>query len=1056
MGIVIILPLSTSGVIVKVKGDAAFVESEKSLVAEAENPQQQQQKEEGEGATNSGQQETQLEEAPQAAAEGDNQCEQKLKTSNGDTPTHEDLTKNKERTSENRGLSRLFSSFLKRPKSQVSEEEGKEVESAKEKGEGHKEIEFGASLDEEIILKAPIAAPEPELKTDPSLDLHSLSSAETQPAQEEHREDPDFQTEEGGGLEDCSKTEVKEESPESVAERELKASQKSIRRHRNMHCKVSLLDDTVYECVVEKHAKGQDLLKRVCEHLNLLEEDYFSLAIWDNATSKTWLDSAKEIKKQVRGVPWNFTFNVKFYPPDPAQLTEDITRYYLCLQLRQDIVAGRLPCSFATLALLGSYTIQSELGDYDPELHGADYVSDFKLAPNQTKELEEKVMELHKSYRSMTPAQADLEFLENAKKLSMYGVDLHKAKDLEGVDIILGVCSSGLLVYKDKLRINRFPWPKVLKISYKRSSFFIKIRPGEQEQYESTIGFKLPSYRAAKKLWKVCVEHHTFFRLTSTDTIPKSKFLALGSKFRYSGRTQAQTRQASALIDRPAPHFERTASKRASRSLDGAAAVDSADRSPRPTSAPAIAQSQAAEGSVPGAPVKKAVVSKTPKETVQVEVKKEEVPPEQPEPELTEVWKVEKTHIEVTVPTSNGDQIQDLDKSQEEIKKHHASISELKKNFMESVPEPQPSEWDKRLSTHSPFRTLNINGQIPTGEGVKKTSVLPSERKVGGPETQERALLVQDEEKIKRQERSTESALPQQENEEILPKNINGIRTQEVAAMTKGPSTNSDSEWEGPKHSITPSKSQMTTPLESPQNFDFGSLSISSKETEEKEQGATGYLDIKEMSRGPSGECVGVEEEASALKSSISPASSQLQLAEKKAESSEEHVIPGEPVGEQNGSFLDSRVGNQFPTLIRSFQPPLVKTQTVTISDTANAVKSEIPTKDVPIVHTETKTITYEAAQTDDSNGDLDPGVLLTAQTITSETTSSTTTTQITKTVKGGISETRIEKRIVITGDADIDHDQVLVQAIKEAKEQHPDMSVTKVVVHQETEISEE
>ncbi|XP_035881535.1 protein 4.1 isoform X17 [Phyllostomus discolor] len=829
--------------------------TEKSLVAEAENSQHQQQKEEGEGATNSGQRETQREEASQAAAEGEHPCEQKLKTSNGDTPTREDLTKNKERTSENRGLSRLFSSFLKRPKSQVSEEEGKEVEPAKEKGEGgQKEAEFATSLDEEIILKAPIAAPEPELKTDPSLDLHSLSSAETQPAQEEQREDPDFETKEEGGVEECSKTEAKEESPESKAEREIKASHKSIRRHRNMHCKISLLDDTVYECVVEKHAKGQDLLKRVCEHLNLLEEDYFGLAIWDNETSKTWLDSAKEIKKQVRGIPWNFTFNVKFYPPDPAQLTEDITRYYLCLQLRQDIVAGRLPCSFATLALLGSYTIQSELGDYDPELHGADYVSDFKLAPNQTKELEEKVMELHKSYRSMTPAQADLEFLENAKKLSMYGVDLHKAKDLEGVDIILGVCSSGLLVYKDKLRINRFPWPKVLKISYKRSSFFIKIRPGEQEQYESTIGFKLPSYRAAKKLWKVCVEHHTFFRLTSTDTIPKSKFLALGSKFRYSGRTQAQTRQASALIDRPAPHFERTASKRASRSLDGAA-VDSTDRSARPTSAPAIAQRQDVEGSVPGAPAKKTGASKEQEDTVEAEVEKEEVPPEPDESAAAEIWQKKRERLDgenIYIRHSNL-MLEDLEKSQEEIKKHHASISELKKNFMESVPEPRPSEWDKRLSTHSPFRSLNINGQIPTGEG-----------------------------------------------------------------------------------------------------------------------------------------------------------------------------------------------------------PPLVKTQTVTLSDTADAVKSEIPTKDVPIVHTETKTITYEAAQTEDSNGDLDPGVLLTAQTITSETTSSTTTTQITKTVKGGISETRIEKRIVITGDADIDHDQVLVQAIKEAKEQHPDMSVTKVVVHQETEISEE
>ncbi|XP_074790479.1 protein 4.1 isoform X19 [Natator depressus] len=839
--------------------------TEKSLVAETENPKQQQQKEE-EVAAETQKQEASLEEASEQASEGHNQTGQKQKASNGDTPTHEDQNKNKEGcTSESRGLSRLFSSFLKRPKSQVSEEEGKEVEIPQEKGEGgQKETDLGASPNEEILLKAPIAAPEPELRTDPSLDLHSLSSAETQPAQEDRREDQDpesrdLEIKEGDGVqEECSKAELKRESPETKTGQELKATQKSVRRHRNMYCKVSLLDDTIYECALDKHAKGQDLLRKVCEHLNLLEEDYFGLAIWDSPTSKTWLDSAKEIKKQVHGAPWNFTFNVKFYPPDPAQLTEDITRYYLCLQLRHDIVTGRLPCSFATLALLSSYTVQSELGDYDPELHSSDYVSEFKLAPNQTKELEEKVMELHKTYRSMTPAQADLEFLENAKKLSMYGVDLHQAKDLEGVDIILGVCSSGLLVYKDKLRINRFPWPKVLKISYKRSSFFIKIRPGEHEQYESTIGFKLPSYRAAKKLWKVCVEHHTFFRLTSPEALPKSKFLALGSKFRYSGRTQAQTRQASALIDRPAPQFERTASKRASRSLDGAVAVVTPDRSPRPTSAPAIAQRHVAESTPSAASDTKEIVavSKVEKEAVETEGKREEMLPEKAKMEPSEVAKKRSKKLDgenIYIRHSNL-MLEELDKTQEEIKKHHANISELKKNFMESVPESRPSEWDKRLSTHSPFRTFNVNGQVPTG-------------------------------------------------------------------------------------------------------------------------------------------------------------------------------VEG---------------------------PPLVKTQTVTISDVSNAVKSEIPTKEVPIVHTETKTITYEAAQTDDGNGDSDPGVLLTAQTITSETTSSTTTTQITKTVKGGISETRIEKRIVITGDADIDHDQVLVQAIKEAKEQHPDMSVTKVVVHQETEIAEE
>jgi erythrocyte membrane protein band 4.1 len=162
--------------------------------------------------------------------------------------------------------------------------------------------------------------------------------------------------------------------------------------------------------------------------------------------------------------------------------------------------------------MLGSYLAQSELGDYEPDEHGPNYLSDFRFAPNQTHELEEKVCELHKQHRGQTSAEAELLYLENAKKLAMYGVDLHPAKDSAGVDIMMGVCASGLLVYRDRLRINRFAWPKILKISYKRNNFYIKIRPGEFEQYESTIGFKLANHKAAKRLWKTCVEHHTFFR----------------------------------------------------------------------------------------------------------------------------------------------------------------------------------------------------------------------------------------------------------------------------------------------------------------------------------------------------------------------------------------------------------------------------------------------------------------------------------------------------------------------------------------------------------------
>ncbi|KAM6927887.1 uncharacterized protein FYW49_004067 [Xenentodon cancila] len=360
-------------------------------------------------------------------------------------------------------------------------------------------------------------------------------------------------------------------SEKTSPNKNLKSPQKGSKRLKTIPFKVTLLDSSDFEGEIEKHSKGQIMMDMVCGHLNLLEKDYFGLTFADTESQKNWLDPSKEIKKQMRNSPWQCAFAVKFYPPDPSQLIEDITRYYLCLQLRDDILSGRLPCSFVTHALLGSYTIQAELGDYDQDDHGSDYVSDFRFAPNQTRELEERVMELHRNYKGMTPAEAEMNFLENAKKLSMYGVDLHHAKDSEGIEIMLGVCANGLLIYRDRLRINRFAWPKILKISYKRSNFYIKIRPGEYEQFESTIGFKLPNHRAAKRLWKVCIEHHTFFRLVSPEPPPKG-FLVMGSKFRYSGRTQAQTRQASALIDRPAPHFERSTSKRylLSRSLDGA------------------------------------------------------------------------------------------------------------------------------------------------------------------------------------------------------------------------------------------------------------------------------------------------------------------------------------------------------------------------------------------------------------------------------------------------------------------------------------------------------
>ncbi|XP_058611341.1 band 4.1-like protein 2 isoform X12 [Onychostoma macrolepis] len=853
-----------------------------------------------------------------------------------------------------KGISRFLPPWLKRQKSQSQDkpgestappkqesveavkEEHEETSQPKEQADGGgaatastEQTEEVEEVREESRAEEVQAQVEEKEKEKEKEEEKSVGSADTQPVREEKegesevkesKEKESKEKEEEEEKEEEKKEEEKKEEEQVIPqEASVLSTLKLNKKMKMVVCHVTLLDGSQFSCEVEKRAKGQYLFFQVCDHLNLLEKDYFGLSFKDNAEQRCWLDPTKEIKRQTRNSQWQFVFSVKFYPPDPSQLMEDITRYLLCLQLRQDIASGRLPCSFVTHALLGSYTVQAELGDHDPEEHRLDYISDFQFAPNQTKELEEKVVELHKSHRGMTPAQADAQFLENAKKLSMYGVDLHHAKDSEGVDIMLGVCANGLLIYKDRLRINRFAWPKILKISYKRSNFYIKIRPGESEQFESTVGFKLPNHRAAKRVWKVCVEHHTFFRLVSPEQPTKTKFLTLGSKFRYSGRTQTQTRQASSLIDRPAPYFQRTSSKRISRSLDGAPVVNVSD------------YSQAAGAGENG-----------PALELNSDSKSAEVNPEvNGQPEVIEV--VEETVVieEVVKAKPKGPAPEAPVTVETEVKEERSLSSD--------------SESEEEAEYHA---------QPPS------TSVSAQQIKEEPEEEQEAVLTQQAPPSAKESQPSAEAAEP-------------------------GPAV--EEEKAAQPHEEERTDEPLVTPDEAPNGH------------------------------APQGEAPPTPHTAA-------------------AEQEEPHIM--------NGSA--SRVETEhLPQVICCSEPPVVKTEMVTISDTFAAQKTEISTKEVPIVHTETKTITYEAAQLD-GNGDGEPGVLMTAQTITSESLCTTTTTHITKTLKGGLSETRIEKRIVITGDSDIDHDQALAQAIKEAKEQHPDMSVTRVVVHKETELAED
>nr|XP_048700517.1 band 4.1-like protein 2 isoform X9 [Caretta caretta] len=924
---------------------------------------------------------------------------------------------------EGKGISRFIPPWLKKQKSYnlvepKDEAKKKPVEERQTAEERESQLPEDMAQPKGNLEEATIES-QHETKEDDKEEKHSVSSADTQPAKEDNKE---IEVEKvANEQEEKQKVEEKRETKEvQTAEIKMeKAPQKAPKKIKTVPCKVMLLDGTEYSCDLEKRAKGQVLFDKVCEQLNLLEKDYFGLLLQDNSDQKNWLDSSKEIKRQIRSLPWLFTFNVKFYPPDPSQLTEDITRYFLCLQLRQDIASGRLPCSFVTHALLGSYTLQAELGDYDSEEHNNHYISEFQFAPNQTKEMEDKVVELHKTHRGLTPAQADSHFLENAKRLSMYGVDLHHAKDSEGVDIMLGVCANGLLIYKDRLRINRFAWPKILKISYKRSNFYIKVRPAELEQFESTIGFKLPNHRAAKRLWKVCVEHHTFYRLVSPEQPPKAKFLTLGSKFRYSGRTQAQTQQASNLIDRPAPYFERTSSKRVSRSLDGAPVGITDQSLLRDFSAATVgpAGDMVFAGEAVG----------------QTKLKNGEgrdedgSPTKIPQLELTQDEKNNSLRVNgenIYVRHSNL-MLEDLDKTQDNLLKHQASISELKRNFMESTPEPRPNEWEKRRITPlslqtqgSSHETLNVVEEKQQAEvGIEETVVI-DEINRGKMQAVTDAGETRKVEHLSKKDSSSLSSDSSSSSSESEDEVVGEYQPHHRAAEDIIREEQEENEDAKRKEECT------TKVIQSVEAVQEGS-----KVTVEHTQVTAKALAQENAVAIKTGEKNVVEEGKQDLR----------------AEDEEEQLRINGDV-----SHVDIDV---VPQIICCSEPPVVKTEMVTISDATQ--RTEISTKEVPIVQTETKTITYESPQFDGSSGG-DAGVLLSAQTITSESVSTTTTTHITKTVKGGVSETRIEKRIVITGDADIDHDQALAQAIKEAKEQHPDMSVTRVVVHKETELAEE
>ncbi|KAI5269260.1 Ferm, Arhgef And Pleckstrin Domain-Containing Protein 1 [Manis pentadactyla] len=307
-----------------------------------------------------------------------------------------------------------------------------------------------------------------------------------------------------------------------------------------MSIKIQMLDDTQEAFEVPQRAPGKVLLDAVCNHLNLVEGDYFGLEFPDHKKITVWLDLLKPIVKQIRRPKHVVVkFVVKFFPPDHTQLQEELTRYLFALQVKQDLAQGRLTCNDTSAALLISHIVQSEIGDFD-EASDREHLAKNKYIPQQDA-LEDKIVEFHHNHIGQTPAESDFQLLEIARRLEMYGIRLHPAKDREGTKINLAVANTGILVFQGFTKINAFNWAKVRKLSFKRKRFLIKLRPDANSSYQDTLEFLMVSRDFCKSFWKICVEHHAFFRLfEEPKPKPKPVLFSRGSSFRFSGRTQKQ------------------------------------------------------------------------------------------------------------------------------------------------------------------------------------------------------------------------------------------------------------------------------------------------------------------------------------------------------------------------------------------------------------------------------------------------------------------------------------------------------------------------------------
>ncbi|KAL1449494.1 hypothetical protein WDU94_001996 [Cyamophila willieti] len=280
---------------------------------------------------------------------------------------------------------------------------------------------------------------------------------------------------------------------------------------------IELLDSSSTECTLTSESTGRECLENVCQRLGLQQTEFFGLRYVSKAGAPRWIELERPLKRQLDKYAKDNSLylRVMYYVTGISLITDEMTRYHYFLQLKNDIIEGRIQCNLDEAVLLASYCMQAEFGNYNSERHTLEYLKDFALFPKDLVEnghngllerLTDAVIQQHSGLVGLSQGTAEEYYILAAQQLEGYGHETFLVKDEHGLETILGVTLKGIIV-SGSTSVKFYKWADIANVLNHKKNFGIETSSAD----ENIVNFVFPDVESAKYVFRMCVHQHTFY-----------------------------------------------------------------------------------------------------------------------------------------------------------------------------------------------------------------------------------------------------------------------------------------------------------------------------------------------------------------------------------------------------------------------------------------------------------------------------------------------------------------------------------------------------------------